>query len=486
MIERRVLIIGIDGGNLATLNPWLESGDMPFLRSLFKRNQPQEILCEIDNALGWATFLTGKLPVHHFAYYWMGRNLRSKQHGLRVDSRFIGNETLWDVLSAAGIKCALISVPFTYPPRPINGCLLSGPGGGLIPGSQMKFSYPETLAHELQAKNITYQIKWSGQRAHLNPVAYVTRINRVTQNHIQAAIMLLDRHQPDCMMIVFRGHDSIQHRACESILSGRLNSRRRLFEAVRGYYRLVDNGMQRIYERIGAQRCQVTTFVVSDHGFGPCVLKVNIDEYFRRHRMLCFRYSSIFNKFTDQFPSLGRFKTGSHSVDMKKTIVYRDSTNSLSLNVGGRDPEGVVSKADFVRIRGEIMDMLREMRHPEVGRIFESIKGSEEFGLDNREYEGYIPDIVFKPREDVYVDGGLDIRAAGKVFCPMRGRVFLNWTGTHRERGIFAAENYRGPTQSRSQTWWETMQPDLTMVAPSVLQAFGLKTPGWMDGEPLP
>src|SRR6059058_3641076 len=53
---------------------------------------------------------------------------------------------LWDYLGAAGKQVILIGVPQTYPPRPVNGLLVTD---FLTPSIASNYTYPPALKEEI-------------------------------------------------------------------------------------------------------------------------------------------------------------------------------------------------------------------------------------------------------------------------------------------------------------------------------------------------
>jgi predicted AlkP superfamily phosphohydrolase/phosphomutase len=54
----------------------------------------------------------------------------------------MGTETLWDILGAGGKRVIVLNVPLTYPPRRVNGLMVTGL---LTPVSARDMSYPFAL-----------------------------------------------------------------------------------------------------------------------------------------------------------------------------------------------------------------------------------------------------------------------------------------------------------------------------------------------------
>ncbi|MHC4185139.1 MAG: alkaline phosphatase family protein, partial [Planctomycetota bacterium] len=120
-MHRRVLIIGIDGGTWTILEPAIEQGHMPYLRSLRQAGSYgilQSTIPAITPA-AWAAFQTGMNPgktgVFDFCYWDI------KQRRKRYVSSLSLERTIWERASQQGKRVAIINVPVTYPPKTING-----------------------------------------------------------------------------------------------------------------------------------------------------------------------------------------------------------------------------------------------------------------------------------------------------------------------------------------------------------------------------
>jgi predicted AlkP superfamily phosphohydrolase/phosphomutase len=102
---RRVLVVGLDG--------------VPF--SLLK--------------------MLSENPGKHNIYGFVDRNPGSMDVFIPT-SRDMAGKTLWEILSQAGKRVVVINVPVTFPPREVNGILISG---FLCPNID-KIAHPKELA----------------------------------------------------------------------------------------------------------------------------------------------------------------------------------------------------------------------------------------------------------------------------------------------------------------------------------------------------
>jgi len=480
-MKPKSLIFGIDGGNFQTLKPWIEEGSMPFLKHFLENNYSAEIQCEKDMSPGWPTFITGKKPENHLGYYWMGRNIHARRDKFIVNSSFLGSETLWHTLSKNKISCALINVPFTYPPPQINGFVISGPGGGLKYDPNLEITYPESLMSEIKSQGIEYKMKWLDVNSNQGATEYIERIIKATESHIAAAKYLLNNYNIDLLMIVFRGHDSIQHRTCRLIDNGKIQLYDSLYKSVQKYYMTIDKGMMELYEYFN-NNFDLFTSIVSDHGFGPCHLMVNTDQFLKMKGWNYNGYGTLMPKIISKIagtknPAIKGF------MDFRKTKAYLDSTNSISLNVKDRDPYGTIHKDNYYNFRDEVISFLLEQEHPKYGKIFKKILTPESLNINSinfKKYSKYFPDIIFSPNDLVYIHGGFMLRNFdyNKPYLELKNKGFYNWTGTHRELGIFS---FKTSMNNRTSNIPENM--DLTCLAPSILNFFDVPVPNWMDGN---
>ncbi|MCW3986003.1 MAG: alkaline phosphatase family protein, partial [Candidatus Bathyarchaeota archaeon] len=63
-----------------------------------------------------------------------------------ADSHSIKEKTVWDILGGHDKKVAVIGVPPAYPPKPVNGFLISG---FMTPSVDKNFTYPRALKQEI-------------------------------------------------------------------------------------------------------------------------------------------------------------------------------------------------------------------------------------------------------------------------------------------------------------------------------------------------
>ena len=125
--ERRVVLIGIDGASWEYLRPLLDAGELPALARIVRdgaSGRLRSIECHFTPP-AWTTMLTGVLPERH-GIYSFGSWHAEKRRFAKVTSNEVVAPAVWDVASRAGRQVAVVGMPATYPPHPVNGVMVSG------------------------------------------------------------------------------------------------------------------------------------------------------------------------------------------------------------------------------------------------------------------------------------------------------------------------------------------------------------------------
>src|SRR3954452_16312974 len=73
----------------------------------------------------WACMMTSRSPGHLGIYGFRNRKDHTYDGLSFVSSRSVTDAAVWDVLSEAGKKSAVVGVPPSYPPQPLNGWRVS-------------------------------------------------------------------------------------------------------------------------------------------------------------------------------------------------------------------------------------------------------------------------------------------------------------------------------------------------------------------------
>src|SRR3954468_5808134 len=143
----RVLLIGWDGADWRILDPMIEQGALPNLKSLIDRGTRSVLRSTVPTHswAAWPSFMTGVNPADHGVYDILETVPGThKQYPVTYSS--IKERTFLADLHAAGKEAVYADLPLTFPPPAIKGRLLAG---GVLPKGR-PFAHPADLPETLE------------------------------------------------------------------------------------------------------------------------------------------------------------------------------------------------------------------------------------------------------------------------------------------------------------------------------------------------
>jgi predicted AlkP superfamily phosphohydrolase/phosphomutase len=125
----RVLSLGLDGADHELVDRLLAEGRLPTLGRLARDGTfgPLRSTIPAVTPTAWSSFLTGLNPAGHGIFNFSSNPNRGPHRVESAASR--SGSPVWRHLGRAGIRSAFVSIPFTYPPEPIEGIVVTGYGG---------------------------------------------------------------------------------------------------------------------------------------------------------------------------------------------------------------------------------------------------------------------------------------------------------------------------------------------------------------------
>lgn len=491
-IAKRVLIIGLDGATLDVLEPMMNAGRMPNLRRFVSEGVSGvlESTRPPITPAAWTTFMTGKGPGRHgiidFEKYDVHR------HELSFNSTYeIREKTLWELLSEKGLRVGSVNVPMTYPPRPVNGFMISG---FETPSIDSDFTYPGALKREILQfiPNYNYRTNWR-RSAFGGDAQLKENLDYICDSFEQGWRLTHhfgEKFGWDVLMLVFKLVDNLQHKAWKYLdprWSGR-HPRRAAMAAQ--CFRKLDDALGNLFDYAEAQ--EATVVIMSDHGHGSLEGKAQPNLLLQRWGYLSLRTpweqgatraSHWLHRLTKG--KVTRFEQGARgverdlAVDWSRTracVMHAGIYGFLYINLKGRGPIGIVEPSEYEALRDEIAAKLRAAEAVDKDgrtiRIFPEVHKPEELYGCSREENSDLPDLLLAPQPGL------------AVVRKIRGRSPVRWSaesrieGTHRLEGVFAM---RGPCVKRG----ERMRAHIVDLTPTTLAALGLRVPIDMEGRVL-
>lgn len=456
----RLLIIGLDCAEPSLVfEQWRD--ELPTLARLMQQGYYGllESCIPAITVPAWSCMMSGRDPGELGIYGFRNRVDRSYQRMSTADGRAVRVPRLWDIFGAAGWKVAVVGVPGTYPPQPVNGALVSC---FLTPSTASSYTYPTVLADQIAGWVGDYLLDVPDFRSE-DKERILRDIYTLCDQHFTVADRLLTHYTPDLLMLVEMGVDRIHH-----ALWKQMDSRHPhyvpdapLRTAIHDYYRHVD---QRIGELL--QRCgdETVVLVVSDHGARPLMGGIRINEWLQTEGYLTLK----------QQPE--------RDVDLDRVAIDWSHTRAwgaggyygrIFLNVRGREPEGTIAPAAYERERAELAERLRAMKGPDGQALGNRVCTPQQL---YRRVRGIAPDLI------VYF-GDLAWRALGTIGS---GTWYSteNDTGpddaNHAQYGMFI---YYDPLKPGKASKVDNAQ--IYDILPTLLQRFQLSGPPGLRGKIL-
>lgn len=455
----KILVIGLDcAAPELIFDRWLH--DLPVLRSLMQHG----IYGRLESCIpaitvpAWTCMMTSQDPGQLGIYGFRNRADYSYTAMTTATSRSVKVARLWDILGARGKRVGVIGVPPTYPVTPVNGELVSC---FLTPNAQIQFTYPAALRDDILA--------WLGDEFLVDvpnfrspDKARILRdIYRLAEQRFIICRRLLERNTYDFMMMVEMGVDRIHHGFWKDMdpTHPKYVENSPFASAIHDYYQFID---QQIGQLLNTVDDNTAVLVISDHGAKAMQGGFCLNEWLIREGYL------VLTAYPTQPTPLERC-----SIDWQRTRVWGSGGyyGRIFLNVAGREPQGIVSSAEYDRLRDELIDRLQSLRdhqgRPLQNRVFkpEAIY---------RQVQGIAPDLI------VYF-GDLDWRAVGSVgYADIY--TFDNDTGpddaNHSQFGMYIFYDPKRPSSTPK-------IEDITIydVAPTILAYLRQPIPETMIGQ---
>lgn len=503
MKKHRTLIIGLDGATFDLIHPWAQAGQLPTFAKLMAQgvHAPLKAWPNLNSAAAWSSIVTGYNPGQHGVFNFVdalpqvGATWQPSTAMARKKNPF------WRFLSEAGKYVGVINVPITYPADPINGFMLSGMDTPDLrsPG----FAHPPELLDELQHQGIDYVIDVPRlqflEEGGLNQVP--RPIQRMMDVHSRTMLHLMKTRPWDALMAVLVVTDRVQHFCwpAEDISFDQPD-----WIPILSIYQQIDSFLSKAFECIDEN---TTVLVISDHGFGPLRLARRcLNPLFAHLGLLSYRSGTTrltnkllervlvygrktipfsFQKFLAKtFSGLHRRAIHEHelsSIDWSTTkVFYSPHMGTLTINLKGREPEGIVLPEDYDPLRKEVQDILLNIIDPISKRqIMKAVHRRED--IFQGPYLEKAPDLVMEWNFEVARNSVCYPGSKGPIIIqpPKRFDAGERWTGDHRSYGIFMAS---GPNIKKGAT---VSNATLYDIAPTILYLHDHPVPADMDGKVL-
>jgi len=208
--KRKVVVIGLDGATLDVIEPLVKRGKLPNLKRIMESGVSGKLQSTIHpiTPQAWSSFLTGKNAGKHGIFDFTARKDGAYDvHFVNASMRRA--DTIFSILSGAGRKVGAICIPFTFPPEPVNGFMLSGLDS---PAEDSRAVYPEELYEEIKKEFGQYYIHLASPVGRkVDEKSFWRDIQKEDENRAAISAYLMKKYPCDLFITVFNNTDRVQH-----------------------------------------------------------------------------------------------------------------------------------------------------------------------------------------------------------------------------------------------------------------------------------
>ncbi|MCK4997915.1 MAG: alkaline phosphatase family protein [Anaerohalosphaera sp.] len=226
------------------------------------------------------------------------------------------------------------------------------------------------------------------------------------------------------------------------------------FEHVKDIYRKADSIVGDVIKRYGSE---ATVMVMSDHGFGNFKRQFNVNTWLRDNGYI--QPSNCDSIMSDK-------------IDWSATKAYSLGLNGLYINLKGRERDGVVEKDERERLMEELITKLKQVTDVDGKKVIRDVYRTDKV------YSGpYV-----KNAPDLLVGYYRGYRAA---WTSILGDIDDDVLSDNKS--LWAADHCIDPHEVPGVLFTNRHvlkdDPALIDIAPTILNEFGLETPGTMTGK---
>ncbi len=261
-LMKKVLMIGIDGATFDFIQPFTKSGELKNIKKLMDNGVWGKLKSVIPpiSITAWECLCKGKNPGKVGIYDYVMLDTASQNTKL---FSWTAGDNIWDYLGKSGKKSIIFNIPGTYPPKSINGIMISGM---LTPAGSSDFSTPKALVGELRRLIPNYEPELVKGNVIRDKLDFIPEMSKDLENKSKIIRYLLDQKEWDFFFLVIGSIDTIQHFFWNDK------------DVILKFYKKVDNLIGNIIENLNDD---TNLILVSDHGNGRITKVLNMNAWLR-------------------------------------------------------------------------------------------------------------------------------------------------------------------------------------------------------------
>ena len=153
-MKKKTIVIGLDGATWDLIDPWIKSGELPNIQYLMENGSWGDLESQLPTVTcpNWKCYSTGKNPAKLGVFWWQRVDKKNKKL-IGFDSRSFKSLEIFDYINKAGLKVGVVNMPTTYPPKKLDGFMITAPPDSAGTG----YTFPDSLERKLKDK-YTYSV----------------------------------------------------------------------------------------------------------------------------------------------------------------------------------------------------------------------------------------------------------------------------------------------------------------------------------------
>lgn len=455
-MSKKVLVLGLDAAPPELVFEAFYE-DLPNLRHLMENGVYARMTSTHPPITipAWMVMVTGKNMGKLGLYGFRHRKPGTYNDIWIAHSLAVKEKTVWDILSEQKKQVIVIGVPPTYPPKPVNGYLISC---FLTPTTEKNYTYPKELKREIQEQVGEYLVDVVFRTEEKDRL--LKQLYEMTEKRFRVIEYLMTHKPWDFFMFVEIGVDRIQHAFWKFF-----DKQHHLYQpgnkyenAIKRYYQFVDEKIGKLLKLVDNDTIIIA---VSDHGAKRMKGSFCINEWLIKKGYLTLKKKPK----TVVSPEKAE-------VDWSRTKAWGwgGYHARIFFNVKGREPQGVIEPERYERFRKQLTEEIKATRGPNGEQWDTKVYTPEEIYPKGK---GDYPDLT------IYFDD-LSWRSAGtighnKLYLPENDKGPDD--AVHSHHGIFILYDPNKKIGKKI--------PDITIldIAPTILKIMDISIPSDMEGH---
>jgi predicted AlkP superfamily phosphohydrolase/phosphomutase len=346
--ERRVFVIGLDCADpVLIFDRWRD--ELPNFRQLMETGAygPLTSCTPCITVPAWSSMTSGKDPGVLGFYGFRNRADYSYENMSMATGSVVKEPRVWELLGEAGKHVIVVGVPQTYPIKPVNGHLVSS---FLTPSVQRQYTYPNELRYEIDRLLGGREYDVDVRQFRTEDKGFLLKqIYEMTEKRFIVLKHLLKNKPWDFFMFVEMGVDRIHHGLWQYMdpTHPKYEPGNPYQDAIKEYYQYIDHELG---EMLSALDDDTVVMVVSDHGAKKMDGGICINEWLCREGYLVLKEEPV--------------REGERPIPFEKVEIDWEKTTAwgaggyyarIFLNVQGREPQGLIPKKDYEKVRDELV-----------------------------------------------------------------------------------------------------------------------------------